>query len=84
VCRPEQRKNRDDAVANKAATERMATAALAWLHALTAAACRRRVSMVRDRFMRLPAMPPRQRRDAFSASGRVISGQVCQLIDQPR
>jgi len=27
----------------------MATAALAWLHALTAAACRRRVSMVRDR-----------------------------------
>jgi hypothetical protein len=55
------------------------------LHALTAAACRRRrVSMVRDRFMRLPAVPLRQRRDAFSASGRVISGQVCQLIDQSR
>jgi hypothetical protein len=28
-------------------------------------------------------MVPRQRRDAFSASGRVISGQVRKLIDQP-
>jgi uncharacterized membrane protein YfcA len=29
-------------------------------------------------------VPLRQRRDAFSASGRVISGQVRKLIDQPR
>jgi hypothetical protein len=26
----------------------------------------------------------RQCRDAFSASSRVISGQVCELINQPR
>ena len=36
------------------------------------------------RFCGYRLLPPRQRRDAFSAPGRVISGQVRQLIDQPR